>query len=164
MAYSDSARAGGVMGRYTTDLQKAAAAVGAVFLLVGILGFIPGITTNYDTMTFAGHESEAALLGIFNVSILHNLVHLAFGVAGVLMARTWNGARVYLIGGGVIYLLLFIYGLLIDHDSSANFVPVNNADNWLHLVLAIAMIGLGVALSRRDTAHTTGRAAPPSTR
>ncbi len=164
MAYSDSARAGGVMGRYTTDLQKAAAAVGAVFLLVGILGFIPGITTNYDTMTFAGHESEAALLGIFNVSILHNLVHLAFGVAGVLMARSWNGARVYLIGGGVIYLLLFIYGLLIDHDSSANFVPVNNADNWLHLVLAIGMIGLGVALSRRDTAHTTGRAAPPSTR
>lgn len=164
MAYSDSASSGGVMGRYTTDLQKAAAAVGAVFLLIGILGFIPGITTNYDTMTFAGHESEAALLGIFNVSILHNLVHLAFGVAGVLMARTWNGARVYLIGGGVIYLLLFIYGLLIDHDSSANFVPVNNADNWLHLVLAIGMIGLGVALSRRDTAHTTGRAAPPSTR
>ena len=164
MAYSDSARAGGVMGRYATDLQKAAAAVGAVFLLVGILGFIPGITTDYDTMTFAGHESEAALLGIFNVSILHNLVHLAFGVAGILMARTWNGARVYLIGGGVIYLVLFIYGLVIDHDSSANFVPVNNADNWLHLVLAIAMIGLGVALSRRDTAHTTGRTAPPGTR
>ncbi|BBZ08804.1 membrane protein [Mycolicibacterium doricum] len=164
MAYSNSARAGGVMGSYTTTLQKAAAAVGAVFLLIGILGFIPGITTDYDTMTFAGHESEAALLGIFNVSILHNIVHLAFGVAGVLMARSWNGARVYLIGGGVIYLLLFIYGLLIDPDSSANFIPVNNADNWLHLVLAIGMIGLGVALSRGNNALATGGTAPPSTR
>ncbi|HLN75388.1 MAG TPA: DUF4383 domain-containing protein, partial [Nocardioidaceae bacterium] len=48
-----------------TDVQKAAAAVGAVFLVVGILGFIPGITTNYGAMTFAGHESGAHLLGIF---------------------------------------------------------------------------------------------------
>lgn len=160
MAFNDSARTGGAMARYTTSLQKAAAAVGVVFLLVGILGFIPGITTNYDTMTFAGHHSEAALLGIFNVSILHNLVHLLFGVAGVLMARTWNGARSYLIGGGAIYLVLFIYGLVIDHDSSANFVPVNNADNWLHLVLSLGMIGLGVALSRRDTAHVNGRTGP----
>lgn len=156
MASNNPARSRGAMGRYLTPLQKAAAAVGAVFLLVGILGFIPGITTNYDTMTFASHHSEAALLGIFNVSVLHNLVHLAFGVAGILMARTWNGARTYLIGGGVIYLLLFIYGLVIDPHSSANFVPVNNADNWLHLVLAVGMIGLGVALSRRTTPHATG--------
>jgi hypothetical protein len=161
MAYNESAHPrGGAMGRYATQLQKAAAAVGVVFLLVGILGFVPGITTNYDTMTFAGHESDAALLGIFNVSILHNLVHLLFGVAGILMARTWNGARTYLIGGGVIYLLLFVYGLLIDHHSGANFVPVNNADNWLHLVLSIAMIGLGVALSRRDTTRAPGGTAP----
>jgi hypothetical protein len=142
------------LSRYATNMQKAALAVGAVFLLVGILGFIPGITTNYDTMTFAGHESGAALLGIFNVSILHNIVHLLFGVAGVLMARTFSGARTFLIGGGVIYLLLFIYGLLIDHHSPANFVPVNNADNWLHLVLAVLMIGLGLALARNIEANT----------
>ncbi|MBO0679382.1 DUF4383 domain-containing protein [Mycolicibacterium sp. S2-37] len=151
----------GRTSKYPTALQKAALAVGAVFLLVGILGFIPGITTNYDTMTFASHHSQAMLLGIFNVSILHNIVHLLFGVAGVLMARTWNGARTYLIGGGVIYLVLFVYGLLIDHHSSANFVPVNNADNWLHLVLAVGMIGLGVALSRRTDTH--GAAGAPRT-
>ncbi|KUH69945.1 hypothetical protein AU184_14120 [Mycolicibacterium novocastrense] len=135
--------------RYAAPVQKAALAVGAVFLLVGILGFIPGITTNYDTMTFAGHHSGAMLLGIFNVSILHNLVHLLFGVAGVLMARTFDAARIYLIGGGVIYLLLFVYGLVIDHDSAANFVPLNTADNWLHLLLGVGMIALGVLLSRR---------------
>lgn len=134
--------------RYGSPVQKAALAVGAVFLLVGILGFIPGITTNYDTMMFAGHESEAHLLGIFQVSILHNIVHLLFGIAGLLMARTFAGARAYLIGGGVIYLLLFIYGLVIDHHSAANFVPLNSADNVLHIVLAIGMIALGLLLSR----------------
>jgi hypothetical protein len=131
-----------------TPVQKAALAVGAVFLLVGIAGFIPGLTTNYDTLEFAGHHSGALLLGLFNVSILHNLVHLAFGVAGVAMARTAGGARAFLIGGGVVYLILWLYGLVIDMTADANFVPVNNADNWLHLVLAIGMIGLGAALGR----------------
>jgi Domain of unknown function (DUF4383) len=133
-----------------SDLQRAAGAVGAVFLLVGILGFIPGITTDYSTMTFASHESDAKLLGIFEVSILHNIVHLLFGVAGLAMARRWDSARAYLVGGGVVYLVLFIYGLVIDHESAANFVPVNDADNWLHFVLGAAMIALGVLLAKRD--------------
>ena len=58
-----------------------------MFLAVGVLGFVPGITTHYDQLTFAGHHSDAALLAIFNVSVLHNLVHLAFGVAGIALAR-----------------------------------------------------------------------------
>lgn len=131
-----------------TNLQKAAQAVGAVFLLVGVLGFIPGITTNYDALSFAGHGSEALLLGIFQVSILHNIVHLLFGVAGILMARNNDQARNYLLYGGVVYLVLWLYGLLVGHDTPANFVPVNNADNWLHLVLGLGMIALAIALSR----------------
>ncbi|WP_229402206.1 DUF4383 domain-containing protein [Micromonospora okii] len=130
-------------------VRTAAQVVGVVFLLVGILGFIPGITTDYGTMKFAGHESEAKLLGLFQVSILHNLVHLAFGVAGLALARTISGARAYLIGGGAIYLVLWLYGLVIDHNSGANFVPLNGADNWLHLFLGVGMIALGVALTRR---------------
>lgn len=137
-------------GRKTT-LQTAAQAVGAVFLLVGILGFIPGITSNYDTLGFAGHGSEALLLGIFQVSVLHNIVHLLFGVAGILLSRTHRQAKSYLLYGGVVYLVLWLYGLLIGHETAANFVPVNNADNWLHLILGIAMIALAVLLSR-DTA------------
>jgi tetrahydromethanopterin S-methyltransferase subunit C len=81
-----------------------------------------------------------------------------FGVAGIALARTFNSARSYLIGGGMIYLVLFLYGLVIDHDSSMNFVPVNNADNWLHLGLAAGMLALGIALGRNhnDTGAPVG--------
>jgi hypothetical protein len=139
----------------THPARLAAMAVAAVFLLVGILGFIPGATADYDGMTFAGHESTAMLLGVFHVSILHNIVHLLFGIVGLVMARTVSGATAYLIGGGVIYLLLWLYGLLIDHDSAANFVPVNGADNWLHLFLGVGMVGLGVALRRAPAKRHT---------
>src|SRR6266545_2310346 len=128
--------------RLTQPVQLAAAAVGTVFLLVGVLGFIPGITTHYDSMTFAGRESGAELLGIFGVSVLHNLVHLAFGLIGLAMIRTGQTARAFLVGGGVVYLLLWVYGLLIDMSSSANFIPVDDADNWLHLGLGVGMVAL----------------------
>ena len=131
-----------------TPVQLAASAVGVVFLLVGVLGFIPGITTGYDDMTVLGHHSGAMLLGLFAVSVLHNVVHLLFGVAGLVLARTPAGARGFLIWGGVIYLVLFLYGLLIDEAGPANFVPVNAADNVLHLLLGAGMIGLGVITSR----------------
>jgi hypothetical protein len=130
-------------------IRTVALAVAVVFLLVGILGFIPGVTTNYGDMQFAGHESDAKLLGVFQVSILHNIVHLLFGVAGLALARTASGARLYLIGGGAVYAVLWLYGLVIDHESGANFVPLNTADNWLHLVLAIGMIALGLLLTPR---------------
>lgn len=133
-----------------TPIQKAAMSVGAVFLLVGVAGFIPGITSNYDQMQFAGHESEALLLGIFQVSILHNIVHLAFGAWGLAAARSAGGSKTFLVGGGVIYAVLWIYGMVIDKDSAANFVPLNSADDWLHLVLAVGMVGLGLALGRRQ--------------
>jgi hypothetical protein len=123
--------------------------VGLTFLLVGIAGFIPGLTTDlYDGLEFAGHDGDAELLGIFHVSVLHNVVHLLFGVAGLAMTATRSGARAFLLVGGAIYLVLWIYGLVIDHDSSANFVPLNTADDWLHFALAAAMIALALALSR----------------
>lgn len=134
-----------------TPIQTVAALVGLVFLVVGIAGFIPGITTNlYDGLDFAGHDGDAELLGVFQVSVLHNVVHLLFGVAGLALARTFSGARTFLVGGGAIYLVLWLYGLVIDKDGDANFVPLNSADDWLHFGLGVGMIGLGLALSRRE--------------
>jgi hypothetical protein len=135
-------------------VELAAFAVGATFLLVGILGFVPGVTQNFDTMEFAGHESGAELLGVFQVSVLHNVVHLLFGLAGLAAAKSMAASRSYLIGGGLIYGALGVYGMVIDRMSDANFVPVNDADNWLHIGLAAAMVILGLVLTPR----TAGRA------
>jgi hypothetical protein len=149
-------RTGGLGGPATTRpslLRTATLVVGATFLLVGILGFIPGITSNYDQLSFASHDSTAKLIGLFQVSVLHNIVHLLFGVAGIAAARRNDSARAYLIGGGVIYLVLTLYGLVIDKMSDANFVPLNTADNWLHLVLGVGMIALGVLLGRQVLEH-----------
>ena len=134
-------------------MQVFAATVGAAFLLVGIAGFIPGLTSNYDELEFAGPESGAELFGLFETSILHNIVHLLFAV-GLLAAARYSWSRLYLLGGGVGYLGVVLYGVLVEHDSDANFLPLNDADNVLHLVLALAMIALGVLGTRlaRDRA------------
>ncbi|GAA1145899.1 DUF4383 domain-containing protein [Nesterenkonia lutea] len=143
-----------------SPVQLAALLYAVVFLLVGVAGFIPGVTTGYDTMQFIGHHSEAMLLGIFQVSILHNIVHLLYGVLGVIMARTGGAARVFLRWGGAVYLLLWLYGLFIDKDSAANFVPLNSADDWLHLVLGVTMIALSFLprhANRAEVAERRGR-------
>ena len=129
--------------RDRTPVQSLAALVGLVFLLVGILGFIPGITAHYSDLAFAGHDSGAKLLGIFQTSVLHNIIHIAFGV-GILMAKTPEGARTYLIGGGVAYLAVWLIGVIGGLD----WLPVNAADNWLHIVLGVGMIALGFVTGR----------------
>lgn len=127
-------------------MQLVAALVGVAFLVVGVLGFVPGITTHYSDLSFAGHDSGAKLLGIFQVSILHNIVHLLYGVVGVGLAKTADGARRFMLGGGVVYLALWVLGVLGGGD----WIPVNTADNWLHFVLGIAMVAGGFVLGRRS--------------
>ncbi|MGI8809709.1 MAG: DUF4383 domain-containing protein [Acidimicrobiales bacterium] len=120
-----------------------AAAVGLAFLLVGIAGFIPGLTSNYDQLEFAGRESGAKLFGLFQVSIVHNIVHLLFAV-GLIAAARYSWSRLYLLGGGIAYLGVALYGVLVDHESDANFLPINDADTLLHVGLAFTMLVLGL--------------------
>ncbi len=120
---------------------------GVVFLLVGILGFIPGITSDAPG-DFSGEGSSAELLGIFQVSILHNMVHLLFGLVGLALARTAEGARTFLVGAGSIYLLLWVVGLI----GGLEWLPTNSADQWLHFVLGVGLLGAGLLLGRERTA------------
>jgi hypothetical protein len=126
-------------------VQKLAALTAVVFLVVGILGFVPGTTTHHGDLSFAGHGSGAKLFGLFQVSILHNIVHLLFGVAGLVLATTADGARNFLVVGGVVYLALWVLGMI----GGAHWIPANTADNWLHFLLGVGMIGLGYVGTRR---------------
>jgi len=133
-----------------------AALMGLAFLLAGVGGFIPGVTSNYDELELAGPESGAELFGLFRVSILHNLVHLLFAV-GLLAAARYSWSRLYLLGGGVAYLGVALYGILVDHDSDANFLPINDADTLLHVGLSLAMLALGVIGMRLSQAPAATR-------
>ena len=132
-------------------VQGAAVLVAATLLVVGVLGFIPGATTHLDQLQWAGHHSDAKLFGMFAVSGLHNAVHLASGVIGLIFARTYAASRAYLLGGGLAYLALWIFGLLLDQRSALNILPLNDADNWLHFGVGVGMVLLGLTLAgQRD--------------
>ena len=146
--------------RPRTGLQRAALAAGAVFVVVGALGFVPGVTAGYDASTFASHHSGALLFGVFQVSGLHNIVHLLFGAAGLICARAVPAAAGYLVGGGLLYLALAIYGYVVPQHSTANFMPVNPADDVLHLVFSVAMIVSGLVLASRVPEPATREGGP----
>ena len=143
--------------------QTVALLFGVAFLAAGVLGFIPGITTNLGDIKFAGNDSPSELLGIFQVSILHNIVHLLFGIAGVALSRTTVNAKAYLLYSGVIYVVLFVYGLFVGSGDDANFVPINTAGDWLHLVLAVGLLGGWYIIKGSDDVVTERPApAPPA--
>ena len=120
---------------HRTLAQTLALAFGIVFLLVGILGFIPGITEDAPG-SFAGEDSDGSLLGIFQTSVLHNLAHLAFGI-GILAARKHATALTYLLVSGIAYTVLFLGGIL----GSMDWLPADDTDDWLHLGLAVLLFG-----------------------
>jgi uncharacterized membrane protein YuzA (DUF378 family) len=132
--------------------QWLALIIGAVYTLVGIAGFF---VTGFDG--FAAPEGEL-LLG-FEVNPLHNIVHLIIGLAGLALSNRLDRARLYgwLLAAG--YGLTFLYGLFVaNSDEPGNFLALNTADNWLHLVSALA--GLAIALwPARQTQRTQSRVA-----
>ncbi len=127
-----------------TLAQKLAFLFGVVFLLVGILGFIPGITEDAPG-SFAGEDSDGSLLGIFQVSVLHNLAHAAFGI-GILAARKHATALTYLLVGGIAYAGLFLLGIL----GAMDWLPADDTDDWLHLALAAGLIGSWFVAKKED--------------
>jgi ABC-type transport system involved in multi-copper enzyme maturation permease subunit len=129
--------------------QWLALIIGAVYLLVGLVGFA---VTGFDGWTEYDHSQT--LLG-FAVNPLHNVVHILIGLLGVLLWRTSGGARTYGWILAIGYGATFVYGLIVQNNPDLNILNINGADNGLHLVSAIA--GLAVALwPRRREASDTG--------
>ena len=126
------------------NVQRVAQVFGWVFIVIGILGFF---TSGGMTMV-ADMDRAPRLLGLFPVNLLHNLVHLGFGVWGILAARTLGAARNYCFIGGVIYLVLA--GLAFITPTTFGLIPIGGHDIWLHAVLGIALLAAG--LMSRSTA------------
>jgi hypothetical protein len=121
----------------STTLQKLAGVFGVIFIVVAVLGFItPG------GMVMAMQPDAGLLLGMFPVNLLHNIVHLLFGIWGLAAARSWSGSKSYFTIVGTIYLVLTVAGFL--SPTGFGFVPLGGNDIWLHAVLAIAMLGIGL--------------------
>ena len=119
-------------------VRRVAMVFGIVFLLVGILGLVsPG------GMSMAADPAPGMLLGLFPINLLHNVVHLLFGVWGIVAARSFAGAKMYCTVGGLAYLLLACLGLVGATSTLFGLVPLGGGDVWLHALLGAVLAGVG---------------------
>ncbi len=117
-------------------VKRVAMVFGVVFLLVGILGLVSS-----GGMSMGADPAPGMLLGMFPINVVHNVVHLLFGVWGVMAARSFAGAKMYAQLGGIIYLVLAICGFFIP--TTFGLIPIGGSDIWLHALLGIVLAGVG---------------------
>lgn len=129
-------------------VQRLALVFGIVFLLVGALGLFTSGGMAMDA------ENPAMLLGMFPVNLLHNIVHLLFGVWGLVASRSFAGAKTFARIGGVIYIVLAILGFVAP--TTFGLIPIGGNDIWLHAVLGIVLAAVGF------TSKDTGTVATPA--
>lgn len=113
------------------NTQKAAKWFGIIFILLGVLGFIPGVTS-----------ADGMLLGTFQVDTLHNVIHLLSGIIALLCAGSMKGAKAYFKIFGVVYALVTVLGFM-GGTSILGLIAVNGASNVLHLIIAVIALALG---------------------
>jgi hypothetical protein len=133
-------------------LKTMALIFGIVFLAIGAAGFVPGLV--HQPMTphaelKMGADTAGNLLGLFPVNMLHNIVHILFGVIGLAASRSVGGARGYFKFIFVAYALLAILGLIPAAQTLFGLVPLHGNDVWLHLVLALAGLYFGFVHKER---------------
>ena len=132
--------------RKLANAESLAGLIGLVFIVVGLLGFVPGVVQDYGELTWWKLGSGADLFGLFQTSILHNLLYIGIGVAGLVAASRPATQRTYVNFGGVNYLAHSKFGLIVDRESGWNFLPFDRAGDWLHVGIGIAMLYVGLAV------------------
>jgi hypothetical protein len=128
-------------------VKRVALVFGIVFLLVGLLGLLQA-----GGRQMGADPAPHMLLGLFPVNLLHNIVHLLFGVWGIAASRSFAGAKSYAQIGGVIYIVLAVLGFVTP--TTFGLIPIGGNDIWLHAVLGIALAYFGF------TAKEEARAVP----
>ena len=117
---------------------------GGLFVVIGVLGFVPGVTTHYGDL-HVGHGSHAQLFGAFRVSILLNAIHILIGTAAIVVARTTPLA--------LAALALWLVGVV----AAGGWLSLDAAENWLHLVFAVVLLGLALLVGGEDLADDLER-------
>ena len=117
-------------------VRRVALFFGIVFLRVGILGLV-----STGGMQMGADPAPAMILGIFPTNLLHNIVHVVFGVWGLWAARSFAGARMYAQVGGVVYIVLAICGLVFP--STFGMLPNGGNDVWLHAAIGLVLAWAG---------------------
>jgi hypothetical protein len=131
--------------------------VGATLVLVGLLGFLA--ESKFDTSSGGdGGALDGEKLILFEVNGWHNVVHLASGVFLLALMRRHDTARIAALSFGAIYSVVTLIGL-IDGKDVLGLLPVNPADNVLHIVLTVAALAAGLAPLRGRASARTPRAA-----
>ncbi|MGH8519125.1 MAG: DUF4383 domain-containing protein [Panacagrimonas sp.] len=117
-------------------VKRVAMVFGVVFLLVGILGLVSA-----GGMSMAADPAPAMILGLFPVNLLHNIVHLLFGVWGLVASRTVAGAKMFAQVGGIIYIVLAVLGFFLP--TTFGLIPIGGHDIWLHALLGVILVAAG---------------------
>ena len=131
------------------SIRTFAAVFGVVFLLAGLSGFVPGLSPEHMHPDMVVTSESRLAVGLFPVNVLHNLVHSAFGIWGLLAARSVGGSFAYAKGVALTYALLTVLGLSQATNTIFGLVPIYGNDIWLHAGLAIVAAYFGFAHKQR---------------
>lgn len=131
-----------------TTVQRVAQIFGLVFIVVAIAGFVAS-----GSSMEADPEMAPKLLGLFPVNLVHNVVHLLFGIWGLAASRSFEGSVTYGKVGGIAYLLLAVLGFLVP--DGFGLVPLGGHDIWLHVLLGVALAAAGFTAKPAHRTATT---------
>ncbi len=130
---------GNLLHEQAMSTQRFALIYGIVFIVIGVAGFVPGLTQPHSHPDVGLQSGLGLLFGLFPVNVLHNLVHLLFGGWGLAATRSVEGARTYARATAAIYAVLTVLGLIPAMNLHAGFglVPLYGHDVWLHALLSM---------------------------
>ena len=145
--------------------RRFAQIMGAVFLVVGVMGFIRPLLWQPDAATHGDHALtvtafDGYLLGLFHVNALHSAVHVLFGIMGLVMGGRWESARLYARIVAVSYALLAVMGLVPALNTVFGLIPIHGHDVWLHAAIAAVAAYFGFAAPAETRTGGKGGAAP----
>lgn len=135
-----------------------ALAFGIIYVAVGLVGFIPGLSSHPDHDKLVVDAGYGLLLGLFPINILHNVVHLLIGLLGLAAYRSFDTSRLYARGLAIAYILLAIMGLFPVLKTTFGLIPIFGHDIWLHAASALLAAYVGFVMQESQGRMVPARA------